>query len=501
MNGKSEMTLVQQLSSGRATPSATSESKIMPFPSSPALRRRRTAPSPSKYTLVGDLVLVAAYIAILVGAWIAITSTAHWERGASATLLLSVQAVVLAPLFLYARDRHRDLREVSKKWPLLATVSAFAAGLALASTGGFGAILTASLAAALGGLIAAGAATVVLLHVDHSGLFALSLRRRIAVYGASVEAERLMSALGQSTSQVHFMGLFEDRQERDRVEAQSQPISGRLDDLVELIRRHLIDEVVIALPRAASKRIAEITDRLSQYPIDVYVSTQSADDFPLEAISELSALEGAGLLQFHRKPIDSWGEMIKGLLDRALAFLLLICLSPIFLIIALAIRHDSSGPVFFRQRRHGLMNETIMVWKFRTMRVMDDGPRIVQASKDDPRITKIGALLRQTSLDELPQLINILLGEMSLVGPRPHAVAHNEFYAEVIATYGRRQQVKPGLTGWAQINGYRGETATTELMAKRIEHDLWYIRHWSLWLDMKIILLTPFYGFINKNAY
>ena len=171
------------------------------------------------------------------------------------------------------------------------------------------------------------------------------------------------------------------------------------------------------------------------------------------------------------------------------------------LAVALAIKLESPGPVFFKQRRHGYNHRLIYVYKFRTMRVTEDGPVVVQAKKDDERITRIGKFLRRSSIDELPQLFNVLKGEMSLVGPRPHAVAHNQHYCERLERYANRHCVKPGMTGWAQIHGFRGPTEDPEKMRRRVEMDLYYIENWSLWLDLKIIALTPFLGFVNRNAF
>jgi exopolysaccharide biosynthesis polyprenyl glycosylphosphotransferase len=174
----------------------------------------------------------------------------------------------------------------------------------------------------------------------------------------------------------------------------------------------------------------------------------------------------------------------------------------VLLIIALATKLDSTGPVFFRQKRYGFNNNPITVYKFRTMHVgAGSDITVQQARRNDPRVTRVGALLRRTSLDELPQLFNVLNGEMSLVGPRPHAVVHNEQYAKIIDDYLSRHRVKPGITGWAQVNGLRGETDTPEKMARRVQFDLYYIDNWSLLFDIKILMLTPFLGFVNKNAY
>ncbi|HBV2999050.1 TPA: exopolysaccharide biosynthesis polyprenyl glycosylphosphotransferase, partial [Klebsiella pneumoniae] len=179
----------------------------------------------------------------------------------------------------------------------------------------------------------------------------------------------------------------------------------------------------------------------------------------------------------------------------------LLFISPILLIIACLIKLTSPGPIIFKQTRYGMDGKPIKVWKFRSMSVMENDNKVIQATKNDIRITKVGRLLRRTSLDELPQFFNVLFGGMSIVGPRPHAVAHNEQYRNLIEGYMLRHKVKPGITGWAQINGWRGETDTLEKMEKRVEFDLEYIREWSIWLDLKIIFLTIFKGFINKSAY
>ena len=215
----------------------------------------------------------------------------------------------------------------------------------------------------------------------------------------------------------------------------------------------------------------------------------------------LSNIGWASMKQVQRRPLGDWGSVLKALEDGVIGTAMLIVLAPLLVVIAVAIKLDSPGPVFFRQRRHGICGQSIVVWKFRTMRVMENGAQVAQATRHDPRVTTVGRLLRITSLDELPQLLNVIRGEMSLVGPRPHAVAHDEYYAALIESYVGRHQVKPGITGWAQINGLRGETQDPQLMARRIEFDIWYIQNWSLWLDLKILILTPVFGLVHKNAY
>jgi putative colanic acid biosynthesis UDP-glucose lipid carrier transferase len=239
--------------------------------------------------------------------------------------------------------------------------------------------------------------------------------------------------------------------------------------------------------------------QLSVLPTDIRLCPDMAA-FQMRPLGIVS-YDGVPVLELVRKPLGDWAPFIKAFEDRFFAGLALLLLAPVMICIALAIKLDSRGPVFFRQRRHGFNHQVITVLKFRTMYVTQDGPVVPQASKNDPRVTRVGKWLRRSSLDELPQLLNVLNGEMSLVGPRPHALAHNEQYSALLETYANRHRMKPGITGWAQINGYRGETDTPDKMRKRVECDLYYIENWSLWFDLKILLLTPVFGLFGKNAF
>jgi putative colanic acid biosynthesis UDP-glucose lipid carrier transferase len=212
-------------------------------------------------------------------------------------------------------------------------------------------------------------------------------------------------------------------------------------------------------------------------------------------------LRGIPLVSLWETPFFGLNGWVKRLEDLVLASLILLLISPLMLFIALRVKLSSPGPVIFKQRRYGLDGHEIIVYKFRTMKVCEDGPAIPQATKDDQRVTRLGRFLRSTSLDELPQFFNVLMGTMSIVGPRPHAVAHNEYYRRLIPGYMLRHKVRPGLTGWAQINGWRGETETLDKMEKRVEFDLDYLRHWSLGFDLKIIWLTIWRGMMGSQAY
>jgi putative colanic acid biosynthesis UDP-glucose lipid carrier transferase len=210
---------------------------------------------------------------------------------------------------------------------------------------------------------------------------------------------------------------------------------------------------------------------------------------------------GLPVVSVYDNPFDSFDAVIKRLEDVIIGSIILCLIAIPMLFIAAAVKFTSKGPAIFKQRRYGINGEEIMVWKFRSMTTCDNGNVVVQAKKNDVRITKVGGFLRKTSLDELPQFINVLQGGMSIVGPRPHAIAHNELYRDQISGYMQRHLVKPGITGWAQVNGWRGETETLHKMQKRVEFDLHYIRHWSLWLDIKIVILTILKGFISHEAY
>ena len=328
------------------------------------------------------------------------------------------------------------------------------------------------------------------------------LRRRVAIYGASDVSSEILAALQARNKDIFFVGLFDDRTHKARRTEFGVTVSGTSNTLIDKVRDGSIDEVFVALPHTVSDRISDLASRIEAFPVDVHFTSEAAAQLcaPHQTYY-VSALGTVELACVQRRPLRDWSLIAKGAQDRIGGTLLLALLAPLFLIIGICIKLESRGPVFFRQRRHGLCGRMITVWKFRTMRTLDDGAVVQQASKNDSRVTRVGRVLRKTSLDELPQLINVVLGEMSIVGPRPHAIAHNEYYAEIISAYNGRCQMKPGITGWAQVCGYRGETTDPSQMARRVEHDLWYIRNWSLMLDIRIIMLTPIYGLVHKNAY
>ncbi|GGA64579.1 undecaprenyl-phosphate glucose phosphotransferase [Neiella marina] len=296
-----------------------------------------------------------------------------------------------------------------------------------------------------------------------------------------------------------FIGFFDDR-DASRLQSEgSQLLLGKVDDAIELARQHHIDLLYIALPLKAEQRIMEIIKRCGDTTIDVQLIPNLMIYRMLHArwhrvgqIQTMSVVDS---------PLLGFSAWLKRVEDLVLSSLILLMIALPMLAIALGIKLTSPGPVLFKQDRYGIDGRRIRVWKFRSMKVMDNGSVVKQATKGDPRITRFGSFLRRTSLDELPQFFNVLQGSMSIVGPRPHAVAHNEEFRTIVDGYMLRHKVKPGITGWAQINGWRGETNTIEKMEGRIAFDLAYIRNWSIWFDLKIVLMTVFKGFIGKNAY
>ncbi|TLU65077.1 undecaprenyl-phosphate glucose phosphotransferase [Thalassotalea litorea] len=282
-------------------------------------------------------------------------------------------------------------------------------------------------------------------------------------------------------------------------------VVGNSEDLIHDAKRLKIDRVYIALSMRHDVFIKKIVAELADTTCSVVFVP---DMFSFELLNaRMGHLNGMPVISIYDTPMEGTNRLLKRTQDIILASVILLLISPIIAIIALAIKLTSPGPVFFKQNRYGIDGRPINVWKFRSMKVHgsgavgDDGTSVKQAQKGDSRITPLGSFLRQTSLDELPQFINVLQGSMSIVGPRPHAVAHNEEYRRLIDGYMLRHKVKPGITGWAQINGWRGETDTIDKMQKRIDYDLDYINNWSTYWDIKIIFLTIFKGFINKNAY
>jgi Undecaprenyl-phosphate glucose phosphotransferase len=331
------------------------------------------------------------------------------------------------------------------------------------------------------------------------------LDRKAVIVGGGERAGDLIRALKSSSdTDITITGIFDDRgDERSPATVAGYPKLGRVSQLVDFARQRRVDLLIVSLPIAAENRLLEMLKQLWVLPVDIRLSAHTAKlRFRPRAYSYIGNVP---LLDVFDKPLSGWDSIIKMLEDRVLAFLVLALASPVMLAIALAIKATSKGPVFFKQRRYGFNNELIEVYKFRSMYAeQTDNSASKLVTRDDPRVTPLGRFIRKTSLDELPQLINVLKGDLSLVGPRPHATlakAADRLYTEVVDGYFARHRVKPGITGWAQVNGWRGETDTAEKIERRVEHDLYYIENWSLLFDLYIILTTPFALLKTENAY
>ncbi|MEQ1650518.1 MAG: undecaprenyl-phosphate glucose phosphotransferase [Hyphomicrobiaceae bacterium] len=328
-----------------------------------------------------------------------------------------------------------------------------------------------------------------------------SFDTRIAIYGTGPLADRIITLVTEPSLHCRFVGAFDDRADLARHGSPAPGVIGGIEDLIRDGRNGAFDQVIIALPQSADQRTSDIARRLEQLPVSLHIVTHVAGDLVEQSsVHRVSSLGAVGLIDIKTKPLADWGRHLKSVEDFVIASVALVLTLPVMAVIALVIKWDSPGPVLFRQKRHGLNRRSIEVLKFRSMSVTENGADVRQATRGDARITRVGAFLRKSSLDELPQLVNVLKGEMSLIGPRPHALVHDDMYGEMLERYANRHQVKPGMTGWAQVNGFRGPTETPEKMQARVEHDLSYIDNWSLWLDLRILWLTVLHGFRNKNA-
>ena len=330
------------------------------------------------------------------------------------------------------------------------------------------------------------------------------ISRNVAIIGAGEHAVMLLRSLtGKHNPWVRIVGIFDDRHRRNGRPLEGHLVAGGMAELLELARVERIDDIFVALPWNAEMRLFEIFDSLQAIPANIHLSPEIVSG-RLER-ANLVPYFGITALRVAQKPIEGWGYVLKWLEDKLIALIAILLLSPILLGVAIAIRLESKGPILFRQSRYGFNNKLIEVFKFRSMyHEKRDDHAEVQTTKHDPRVTKVGRFIRRTSLDELLQLFNVLRGEMSIVGPRPHAVrtkAAGRLFEDVVKEYAVRHKIKPGITGWAQVNGWRGETDTEEKIKKRVECDLYYIENWSIQLDLEIILRTAFAVFSSRGAY
>jgi Undecaprenyl-phosphate glucose phosphotransferase len=324
--------------------------------------------------------------------------------------------------------------------------------------------------------------------------------RNAVIVGAGEQTKRLLAHVKNAQPRfVSILGLFaETSPDLTHV---GYPVLGGIEDLDSYIRQNQVDDVIISLPWSADERITALVGKLRELPVNVYLSSDLVG-FRLpfrpapEHFGEIPLVEVMG------RPLAGWNILWKAALDYILGGIMLLLLLPAMVVIGIIVKLESSGPALFRQKRYGFSNKVFYIYKFRTMKDSPGSTEItVQATRNDPRVTRIGRLLRRMSLDELPQLFNVLNGTMSLVGPRPHAVDHNEAYAKTIRSYFARHRVKPGLTGWAQVNGFRGEVRNLDDMKSRVKYDIYYAENWSLFFDLKILLMTFVVCLSGRNAY
>ncbi|MCO5978893.1 undecaprenyl-phosphate glucose phosphotransferase [Ideonella oryzae] len=325
-------------------------------------------------------------------------------------------------------------------------------------------------------------------------------RRPAVIVGANRMSLRVAEVLAKRAWEGRqLLGVFDDRS-GDRVpESAHGYLLGKMDELPQFIDAHGVKDVFITLPLTSQPRIAGLMEALQNTTASLHFVP---DIFGLSIIQgRLTDMGGVPVVGLLSSPFTGVNGLIKRASDLVLASLILLLISPVMLLVAVGVRLSSPGPVIFRQRRTGLDGEIIEVYKFRSMTVQENDDAVVQAKRGDARVTPFGAFIRRTSLDELPQFFNVLQGRMSIVGPRPHAVAHNQMYRSMVKAYMARHKVKPGITGWAQVNGLRGETDTLDKMARRVEYDLEYLRNWSLGLDLLIIFKTAKLMFFDRSAY
>lgn len=419
-------------------------------------------------------------------------------------------AMMVATLMLHRFDVYRDDFLFGKRIPVGGLSSAWTVTfcILLAAAFLFKVSDTYSRSWALswfvGGSVGLAACRLVLRQWVRSLAIAGRFANRTVIVGAGDQGRRLAGYLQRhGDASTRIIGFVDDRLTRMPKEGDGLPVLGTVDHLVDLIRRDLVDQVIVALPWTADSRLREVVGKLEQTPVPIRLAPGlAAFSYPDRCFTTVGRLP---MMQLFERPISGWSLVVKSLEDRLLAGVVLLFFAPLLLLVALAIKLDSPGPVFFRQKRYGFNQDLFECWKFRTMRQdKTDENAEVLTRRGDVRVTRVGRFLRRTSIDELPQLINVLKGDMSLVGPRPHAAsakAAGRLYEEAVDVYVARHRVKPGITGWAQVNGWRGETDTLEKIERRVEYDLFYIENWSLSLDIKILLRTALVVIGDREAY
>jgi putative colanic acid biosynthesis UDP-glucose lipid carrier transferase len=464
----------------------------------------RMVPFPIPARMLIDVVMISDVVCVIMAAVIARIAYVDLVLDASAPLEPYLVVSCVMSIVLHQVMRVQGLYDVTAlaRWPayywklLLSIILSFLLVIAL------GYLLKISADYSRGWMLTWLALSVVTISLSRP--LAAMIQRRLAASGATARRavvlvpgtakeglEDLLDLPRASPGVVVTRTMFVDLKDPEAT-------AGTVNALISAGERDEFDEVIIAVSDDLPATRALLVEPLSALSVDVWLH-MSELSMPVHGVAYLG---DAAVLHVKRRPqpVREWSYVVKQALDYVGAAVGLVLLFPLMVFAAIAIKLDSQGPVFFQQRRNGFNQRVIKVYKFRTMTVTEDD-KVVQASRGDRRVTRVGRVLRATSIDELPQLINVLKGEMSLVGPRPHAISHNEHYGKYLRRYTHRHAVKPGITGLAQVNGFRGPTEDLELMRKRIECDLEYIENWSLWLDIKIIARTIVAGCIHKNAF
>jgi Undecaprenyl-phosphate glucose phosphotransferase len=326
--------------------------------------------------------------------------------------------------------------------------------------------------------------------------------RNVVVVGGGDQARTLLEYLEKNPTRfITVVGVFAEQTANAANDFGRFPILGARKDIDAFVRSHTIDDIIVALPWSADREIAALVEKLRELPVNIYLSTDLVG-FRLPFRQPPDHFGATPMVEVTGRPLAGWEILRKVSLDYGLGIILTLLALPLMGLIAIAIKLDSNGPVLYRQKRYGFVNKVFDIYKFRTMKDQADcGGKIVQATRQDPRVTRVGRFLRKTSLDELPQLFNVLNGTMSLVGPRPHAIDHNEEFSRTIRGYFARHRVKPGITGWAQVNGLRGETKTVDAIEARTKYDIHYVENWSLLFDLQILAMTVVVCLTRRNAY
>jgi len=441
---------------------------------------------------------VLALVILGFGLFLALLYPEDAEKASSYAVVVAVAAIVFAS-YAFTSDFYdwRRVRETAAR-PLVAfraAVFSFGALLLLAfllkETGSFSRLWGLSWILSFFGYILISRATLTA-YIREAARRGAYVRKAVILGAGEIGREVVRHIHRFDDRSVQVVGFLDDRADRIAPAVRGVPVLGRTDMAERLVRQEGVDLVILALPWSAQQRIAQLVGRLSVWAADIYMAP---DKLGLEyADRPMFRMAGMNMLSLKDRPISEWSAVIKRVEDLAIAIPALILLSPLMVLTALAIKIDSKGPVFFRQDRYGFSNELIKVFKFRSMYTdMTDAAASRLTTRDDPRVTRVGRFIRRTNIDELPQLFNVIGGSMSIVGPRPHALqakADNELYDSVVADYASRHRVKPGITGWAQCNGWRGDTDTKEKLVRRVEHDLYYIENWGLFLDAVVIWKT-----------